>query len=330
MAIPGAPRDGTLVFDELAPYPIEGHHSPWYGLCFGKSAGSPPAAPDPTTVANAQGTANVDTAIAQSALNNVNQVTPYGNLTFNQTGSTDVNGQSVPQFTETTSLTPASQQALDSSQQLTQSLYDLANAQSGRIDSAVSQPFDMSQVPAMPTDPSQVNQQASDAAYKQATSRLDPQWTQAQQQEDDLLATKGIMPGSDAYDKEMNNFNLARNDAYTSANNQATVTGANIGAQNWQEAMGANQTGIQEQEFLREQPLNEAIALMGGGQIQNPSFQSSPMVQVAPTDVTGAFGLSSQANNQNFAAKSAAASSGNAATAGLAGAAIGAGALAIF
>jgi hypothetical protein len=318
MRIPGSPRDGALILeDELGCRPVDGHATPWYGLCFGKSAGNPPAPPDPVATANAQQTSNTGTAIAQSQLNNVNQITPYGNLTYTSTPGVGVSGQTIPQWTATQTLTPAEQDALDKQQTLTSSLYGLANDQTGRINDAVSQPFDMSKVPALPTDPGQINQQASDAVYNQAASRLDPQWQQAGQQEADTLAHQGIAPGSDAYETEMANFNRAKNDAYNSAQNTATVTGANIGAQNFGEATSANQNAIQEQNFLREQPLNEAIALMGGGQIQNPSFSSTPQTAVSPTDVTGAFGLASNAANQAYQAKSAAASSGNAAGAGL-------------
>lgn len=49
------------------------------------SSPSVPAAPDPTTTANAQTASNQATALYQAQLNNVNQVTPYGNETFTQT-----------------------------------------------------------------------------------------------------------------------------------------------------------------------------------------------------------------------------------------------------
>lgn len=79
---------------------------------------SAPQPPNPATVAAAQQGANVGTAVAQSTLNNVNQVTPYGNTTFNQTGGyTDPSsGQFVPSYTETTSLTPQEQAILSGTQ----------------------------------------------------------------------------------------------------------------------------------------------------------------------------------------------------------------------
>jgi hypothetical protein len=43
---------------------------------------SPPPVPDPVAVANAQGNANVDAARQTATLNRVNQITPYGSLTW--------------------------------------------------------------------------------------------------------------------------------------------------------------------------------------------------------------------------------------------------------
>ncbi|MBB6304048.1 tail fiber domain-containing protein [Rhizobium leucaenae] len=58
--------------------------------------GSAPKAPDPQQTAAAQTATNVATAQANTALNAMNQITPYGSLTYNQTGQqfiSDPNGQ---------------------------------------------------------------------------------------------------------------------------------------------------------------------------------------------------------------------------------------------
>jgi len=52
----------------------------------GKSSPSTPAAPNPAATAAAQTATNKETAYWNAVLNNVNQVTPYGNLTYKQTG----------------------------------------------------------------------------------------------------------------------------------------------------------------------------------------------------------------------------------------------------
>jgi hypothetical protein len=63
----------------------------------------PPPAPDPTMVANAQTASNKSTAITQQNLNSVDQKTPYGNLTYNQTGTW---ADGTPKYQATTSLSP--------------------------------------------------------------------------------------------------------------------------------------------------------------------------------------------------------------------------------
>lgn len=50
----------------------------------GKSSPSEPTPPDPVKTANAQASANKDTAITQAQLNMVDQYTPYGSLTYEQ------------------------------------------------------------------------------------------------------------------------------------------------------------------------------------------------------------------------------------------------------
>lgn len=55
-------------------------------MIFGGKGGSAPKAPDPAQTAAAQTASNKETAYWNAVLNNVNQVTPYGNLTYKQTG----------------------------------------------------------------------------------------------------------------------------------------------------------------------------------------------------------------------------------------------------
>ena len=55
----------------------------------GKSSSSPPPAPDPTVTARAQADANAETARLQATLNRVNQITPYGSITYTR-GATPI------------------------------------------------------------------------------------------------------------------------------------------------------------------------------------------------------------------------------------------------
>lgn len=53
----------------------------------GKSAPTPPPAPDPVAIAKAQGDSNIETARLTANLNRVDQNTPYGNITYTNTGN---------------------------------------------------------------------------------------------------------------------------------------------------------------------------------------------------------------------------------------------------
>ncbi len=71
-----------------------------------------PQQPNVQQTAAAQTGSNISTALAQQLINNTNQVTPYGNLTYGQTGSNSFTDPAtgkttkIPQFTATTTLSP--------------------------------------------------------------------------------------------------------------------------------------------------------------------------------------------------------------------------------
>ena len=78
----------------------------------------------------------------------------------------------------------------------------------------------------------------------------------------------------------------------------------------------ARQTYLNEQLTGRNQQINELAALLQGGPaIQTPTPMSGGQVNVAPTNVTGAYGLASGLNQNNYAQQVSAA---NAAMGGLA------------
>jgi Chaperone of endosialidase len=106
-----------------------------------------PTPPNPLTTAAAQTSTNVQSAVANAYLNNVNQNTPQGSLQYNATGSygwtdpTTNQTYQIPTFTSTQSL---SQPELDIYNQNAAARYNLAgmaNAQSNRVAGLLSTPF---------------------------------------------------------------------------------------------------------------------------------------------------------------------------------------------
>jgi hypothetical protein len=168
-------------------------------------------------------------------------------------------------------LNPEQQAALDAQQKLQRGQSDLALSLQGGVSNALQHPFDFGSAPAMP-DYRGAMQNAIDANYKQATSRLDPQFDQRQGALRSQLYNQGLKEGDQAYDTAMNNFGLSRNDAYSSAmnnaigqGNQTAQTAFGIGLQGRQQALNE---GIQQQML----PLNELQAVLSGNQVQMPGF----------------------------------------------------------
>lgn len=81
-------------------------------------------------------------------------------------------------------------------------------------------------------------QQYSNAAYNQATSRLDPQWQQQQAQFQQQMVSQGLTPGSQAYDAALADFTRGRNDAYSQARDQSMQQGLQAQGQAFQEGLG--------------------------------------------------------------------------------------------
>lgn len=146
----------------------------------GKSAPKYPDPPDPWDTASAQGTINQETAYSQQRLNQIDQSTPYGTLTYVPTGE-DVTynrfnqqlyddwsnnarnaGKPLPPsdakaFNTTVSLgpryraevqlTPEGQAIQQGQMELEQGMLDVGNDQLGRVANALGQPLDLQGIP---------------------------------------------------------------------------------------------------------------------------------------------------------------------------------------
>jgi endosialidase-like protein len=121
--------------------------------CFGQDA---PQAPDPRVTAAAQTGTNVSTAVANAQLNRVNQVTPEGSLTYENTGNfpwTDPStGQTyqIPLSTATQRLSPNEQHLYDQNFYTRSNLGALAMNQSGMLMNLLGQPVGTGGAPGAP------------------------------------------------------------------------------------------------------------------------------------------------------------------------------------
>jgi hypothetical protein len=243
--------------------------------------------------AAAQSTANRETAITQSQLNMVDQNTPYGGLTYSQTGTY---ADGTPKFTATQTLNPTQQAALNAQQGIELDTSNLARDQIGRISQAVGQDFKLSDFGPQPVANADSRQQVIDSLMQQQTSRLDPRFAGEERDLRTRLANQGIAEGTEAYSNAMRDYNFGKNDAYQTAQNQAINAGGAEQSRQFGLESNAFQQQLANALTERNQPLNEMSALLGSGTgVQQPTYVSTPQTGVSATDVIGATSLSQNA-----------------------------------
>lgn len=255
----------------------------------GKSTPSAPAAPDPTTTAQAQTASNEQTALYNFGLNNPSVTSPLGSSTFTSTG-TDANGS--PTYAQNISLSPAEQQLFDLNNANTTQQAQTAGTALNNVSSLFNTPYNLQgNVPQTLSGGNQQQdlQNAENSLYSQQTQYLDPQFQQGQQQLDSQLANQGLAPGSQAYQTAENNFGLQKQQAYQSAMNQATSGGAAYQAQLNQTGLAnqAQQAQLYTQQY--QEPLSLYSSLMSGTSPTLPQFSSVNQSSAAPTNVLGAY-----------------------------------------
>ena len=251
----------------------------------GKQSSAPPP-PDYSAAARETAAGNLDAARANIAANRVNQYTPYGSLEYQVSGE-DKFGN--PMWKATQSLSPVQQQLLDYQNKASLGLGELTEKGLGYVSNMLENPFDTSALPSTGFNPSQSYQDA----YMQ---RLQPQIEQGREALDVKLANQGIPVGSEAYKRAMLAQSQRENDLLAAA----TTQGFGVGQQ-------ARQSALQEQAYLRNEPLNTLSAVRTGAQVQGPTFVNPPMqANTAGADLLGA-------TQMNFNAQQGAANAQNAA-----------------
>jgi hypothetical protein len=264
-------------------------------------APSAPAAPDYRAAAQETAQGNLDAAKVATAANRVNQVTPYGNLDYTQSG-TDPYGN--PTWTATTSLSNVGQQLLNNQNQTSLGLGSTINSALGRVQSTMGQDFN----PNLPSTGMNPGQSYQDA-YMQ---RLAPQLEQGRESNAAALANQGVVPGTKAYENAMRQQSMKENDLLLGA----TTQGFGVGQQ-------ANQQAYNQAMTNYNMPLNTLSALRSGSQVQNPTFvNSAQQATTGGADILGATQMGYNAQMGDFNAKQAAQQNLNSGLMGLGGAAM--------
>lgn len=248
----------------------------------GGKGGSAPEAPDPFKTAAATTQTNQQTAAFNKALNLNNYTNPFGSQQTVQTGTDpntgapiygttiSANPQIMGAINNLFGQVPASQQVGSDVQSGLYSLNSNLNNLGGNFQNLAQQYAGLNsgvaglqnqingafgnQSQALGNLQSQIDmnavkgaqQQGQNAAYAAQTQYLDPQFSQQKESLDAQLANQGLTPGSEAYNNAMLNYNNQKQQAYSNAQNQAILTGSQLGTQNLQNQL----SGINAQAGL--------------------------------------------------------------------------------
>jgi len=226
--------------------------------------GSAPAAPDPYATAQAQQQLNTQAAQDNAKYSAVDMYGPYGNVTYQR----DANGVPISQHT---SLTPTTQQTLDTQNEIGLSLAQraqqaLAGMPTGQYSMANSAPYnprnvdtgqmsiwgkgagDFAYDPNSYGDLQAFDQKAADSVWNAGAARLDPIFAQQRDRQAQTMQDRGLPIDGEASRQMGQSLDANQNDAYLQLNNQAYQTGHQVG-----------QDRINMEQQLRGNAVNEAL-----------------------------------------------------------------------
>jgi hypothetical protein len=308
----------------------------------GKSAPKPP---DFTAAAEAQAESSQQNTMTQNYANRPTQVTPFGTTTWDTEAVRDPStGQRVTAWTQNTALAPDAQRALDAQMQLQAGRSEIGAGMLGRMQREYGPTVDFDDFARMGGrvrggqfegelgDSGAFMGQAGDALMSQFNERMQPQFQQDQAHQDAVLRARGLKPGDEAYDRELEKMRQQQGDQFNQAMYQAqqmqsqeasrlqdmdqqSMDAMNraISAQFGQD-MSTSQYDTQRRqqqiaEMLQQRgwSLNEANALISGQQVAMPSMPNfSQANRAETTQYSQAAGQQNQAAMDAYNAEQAA------------------------
>ena len=198
-----------------------------------------------------------------------------------QSGSTGFSSDGMPQWTSSVELSPESQAIFDSYMRQQNQLGGLSESALNQVGQAYANPYNYDSLQSLygADDLDAARSRTEEAIY----SRLNPQFAKDEEALRSRLINQGIGQGSQAYQREMENFNQMKNDARM----QTVLAGGAESDRALAQSMSLRQQGIQELDKLRGQPLNEYLAMSGQQQLAMPQFQQHNYQGAATPDYQG-------------------------------------------
>lgn len=257
---------------------------------------SSPKPPDPYATAAAQSQANKEAVRESAKVNAVDQFGPWGSTTYQR------NPDGTP-ASQTVSLTPQGDRILDGQMGIAEQLTGKAGEMIGQIPTG---PMDISGLPGRQNsiggDFGAQTKAAQDAVFGKAQALMQPGFQQDRQRLEQSLSDRGIPLDSAAGRAELDRMDRGQSEAMNRSAMDAVMAGssehsrlfgldaASAGFQNQ-----ARNDSLTEAMMLRNQPFNEAAALLQGSPSMGmPQFQGQPAYNVAAPDIAGLI-------NQNYA-----------------------------
>ena len=246
-----------------------------------------PKTPDYSGAATATAEGNKAAALTAGALNRPTQITPTGSQTWSLKEGADPNNPQPGDWIATTSYSPEQQKLYEGQTSAQQGLVNTANVGVGGLAGlGVGQGLGNT-TPSFTGDVSKTadqfsadRQAISDALYANQTKYLGDQFARDDERLRSQLLSRGLTEGSAAYDNALRDQQRTQNDAYSTAANNATSQSAQM-QKLMQDAL-LNSASTQQNLYLQglsgaateqNQPLNQILALLGGGQVSQPNLQ---------------------------------------------------------
>ena len=254
----------------------------------GKS--SAPAAPNPYAVSGAQTGSNVTTALGNADLNRYTTNTPLGTSSWQTNGYQTITDPTtgakyqIPNATNTISLNPTAQSALNTTQQNQLTQAQTEQGFLGNVAQQLQNPLSASQFSPIQTNMyGSGSQGAEQQAFNSQYSLVAPLMQQQTQQMQDQMRAEGIPEGSDLWNTQSQNVGRQQSNQIAGLAGNAVGLGMNeqqIGNQ-------AQSQQLQQALALQNQPLNELNALQTGSQVSMPQVAQPASVSMPGTNVAG-------------------------------------------
>ncbi len=235
--------------------------------------------------ANKEGQWSRATARDANYADRPDQNNPWGSMQWNTEEVIDpATGQKVTKWTQNQTYDPAIEAAMQGQMGRYQTQSDMATAALERAKGNMMQSPDWAQfgdVQDFNFDPTQMRNEATDAAYARDTMRLDPEYEARGKALELKLRNQGLRAGDAAYDNAMKGFEQSRADDYERARYGSVAQGGAEYDRMFNTALQENQTAnalrdkkVQEYLGKRSFDYNEATqlgqaadtrSLVGGG-----------------------------------------------------------------